>query len=220
MYYMNFMERDQIKSALVNCASSHSISLSEMATEAGIAPATLTSFVNDVKSGNRDKHVLSMVTINKLTKRWPDLAAQLKIANPSSSVKIVPYIGMIDRTYGNTVGGLEPGRPSSLSVDTVSPDYVAYGVKSGHPIIKSRVYFVKPEPVYDDFHNYIHNLVVIECDEGRLVGYLMQHNSGKFSIVEIPILSNITTSNNGKLPEKISDCTNIKWLQKIEWIKP
>lgn len=214
MYYMNFMEREQIKSALVNCASSHNISLSEMAAESGIAPATLTSFVNDVKSGNRDKHVLSMVTINKLTKRWPDLASQLKIANPSSSVKIVPYIGMIDRTNGHTVGGLEPDRPSSLSVASVQPNYVAYGVKSGHPIIKSRVYFVKPEPIYDDFNNYIDNLVVVECDEGRLVGHLFQHNSGQFSIVDI------TTIKNEKLPKKISDCTNIKWLQKIEWIKP
>ena len=208
------MERDQIKSALVNCASSHNISLSEMASEAGIAPATLTSFVNDVKSSNRHKHVLSMVTINKLTKRWPDLAAQLKIANPSSSVKIVPYIGMIDHSQGYTVGALEPGRPSSLSVENIPPNYVAYGVKSGHPVIKSRVYFVKPEPVYDDFYNYIDNLVVVECDEGRLVGYLMLHDSVQFWI------AGPYNEKDGKLPEKISDCTNIKWIQKIEWIKP
>ena len=214
MYYMNFMERDQIKSALVNCASSHNISLSEMASEAGIAPATLTSFVNDVKSGNRDKHVLSMVTINKLTKRWPDLASQLKIANPSSTVKEIPYIGMIDRLNDHRIGGLEPGRPASVVVDRVSPDYVAYGVKEGHPIIKSRIFLAEPDPVYDNFDNHLNTLVVVECDEGRMIGYLCKNHKGVFW------LAAPYNEKESKQPHKTSDCTNIKWIQKIEWIKP
>ena len=177
---MNFMERDQIKSALINCATTHSISLSELATEAGIAPATLTGFVNDSKSGNRDKHTLSMTTIGKLTKRWPDLSDQLKIANPISSVRQVPYIGMVDRLNGHTIGGLEPNQSGSIMLTNAAKDYVAYGIKEGHPIIKNRIFLCKPEPVYEGFDNYLTRLVIVDCQAGRHMGYLMKSDDGQY----------------------------------------
>ena len=214
MYYMNFMERDQIKSALINCASTHSISLSELASESGIAPATLTGFVNDSKSGNRDRHTLSMTTIGKLTKRWPDLADHLKIANPTSSVRQVPYIGMIDRLNGHTVGPLEPNQSGSIMLNSQRPDYVAYGIKAGHPIIKSRIFLCKPEPVYDDFDNYLDRLCVVDCHEGRHMGYLMKSGDGKYW------LAAPYNENESKQPDKTCDCTKINWLQPVEWIRP
>jgi len=214
MYYMNFMERDQIKSALINCASTHSISLSELATEAGIAPATLTGFVNDSKSGNRDRHTLSMTTIGKLTKRWPDLADHLKIANPTSSVRQVPFIGMIDRLNGHTVGPLEPNQSGSIMLNKAPKDYIAYGIKEGHPIIKSRIFLCKPEPVYDDFDNYLDRLCIVDCQEGRHMGYLMKSEVGKFW------LAAPYNENESKQPDKTCDCTKINWLQAVEWIRP
>lgn len=208
------MERDQIKSALINCATTHSISLSELASEAGIAPATLTGFVNDSKSGNRDRHTLSMTTIGKLTKRWPDLADHLKIANPISSVRQVPYIGMVDRLNGHAIGGLEPSRPGSVMISYDTTPWVAYGIKEGHPVIKSRIFLCNPEPVYEGFDNYLTRLVIVDCQAGRHMGYLMKSDDEKYW------LAAPYNENESKQPDKTCDCTKIKWLQPVEWIRP
>jgi len=216
---MNFMERDQIKSALINCATTHSISLSELASEAGIAPATLTGFVNDSKSGNRDKHTLSMTTIGKLTKRWPDLADHLKIANPTSNMRQVQYVGMLN-PITKKVGGLEPRRSGSLVIQKWEGDYVAYGISVGHPILKQRVYLCKPEPIYENFEHFIDKLLVVDCDEGRMIGFLQQNQNKSFWLAGPSAMWGNNNENNLLDPEKIDSCTNIKWIQPIEWIMP
>ena len=96
MNYYTYMNRNQIKSALINCAKTHGISLSELASEAGISPSTITGFVNDAKT--RADHVLSMRTIGKLTKKFPDLANFLQIAEPYDDKKLkeVRVIGLVD----------------------------------------------------------------------------------------------------------------------------
>ena len=42
------MEKEQLKAALKGLAKSRNVSLSDLAVEAGVAPSTITGFINDV----------------------------------------------------------------------------------------------------------------------------------------------------------------------------
>ena len=219
MLYMSMMDREQVKAALMNCATTHNVSLSEFASEAGVAPATITGFVNDSKSSNRNEHNLSMTTIGKLSKRWPNLAEHLKIANPTSDVRDVPYVGMMN-PQTKQVGGLEPNKPGTIMINKASKEFVAYGVSFGHPVMTQRVFLCDPEPIYDNFEHYINKLVVVDCDEGRMIGFLQQAIDSTFWLAGTANMWGLDNQNNYKYPEKIDICSNIKWIQPVEWIKP
>ena len=219
MLYMSMMDREQVKAALRNCATTHNVSLSEFASEAGVAPATVTGFVNDSKSSNRNEHNLSMTTIGKLSKRWPDLSDHLKIANPTSNIREVPYVGMLNPVT-KQVGGLEPNRAGSIMVNQSKEDFVAYGMSKGHTILKQRVYLCKPEPIYDNFEDYVNKLVVVDCDEGRMIGFLQQSFDKTYWLAGPSTMWGTNNENNLIDPEKVDTCTNIKWIQPVDWIKP
>ena len=213
MYYSSFMNRSQIKQALLNCAKTHGMSLSEFAAEADVSPSTLTGFVNDIST--RADHVLSMRTIGKLTKRFPDLSSFLQLAEPAQELQEVRFIGLVDTSRKWQVVALDPNSPGSTMIQNQNNDYVAIGVKSVHQILNNRVYFCKPDinENINELAKYVTKLVVVDADEGKYLGYLMIDNKDQFYIATVPDFD------NGK-HEKLIDLTNINWFMPVEWIRP
>ena len=209
------MNRKQIKTALYNCARTHSISLSELASEAGVSPSTITGFVNDVKG--REDHVLSMRTINKLSVKYPDLSKFLQIAEPydDQQLKEVRVIGLIDFENDQRITPLEHDTPAAIMIDGSNKDYIAFKAHNVHASFINRYYLCPLEPVEDEtqFHKYLSKLVIVDCAEGRFLGYIFKPQRDDKQ-------SNYYVTNLSLKPVKLTDCTNIKWIAPIEWVKP
>ena len=214
MNYYTYMNRNQIKSALINCAKTHSMSLSELAAEAGVSPSTITGFVNDAKT--RADHVLSMRTIGKLTKKFPDLANFLQIAEPYDDKKLkeVRVIGLVDFENNQRIIPLEHNTPAAIMVAGTNDDYIAFKAHNVHISLLNRFYLCKIDPIEDEFefHKYLSKLVVVDCAEGRFLGYLFKHQSTENASYYITNLS--------VKPVKITICTDIKWIAPIDWVRP
>ena len=75
------MEKEQLKLALKNLAKHQGMSLSDLATQAGIAPSTITGFMNDVPG--RGHYGLSARTQNKLAEEYSEFKDMIEkpIAN-------------------------------------------------------------------------------------------------------------------------------------------
>ena len=214
MDYYTFMNRKQIKTALYNCARTHSISLSELASEAGVSPSTITGFVNDVKG--REDHVLSMRTINKLSQKFPDLSKFLQLAEPydDQQLKEVRVIGLIDFENDQRITPLDYNTPAAIMVAHTNDDYIAFKANNVHISYLNRYYLSRIDPIEDEsqFHKYMSKLVVIDCKEGRFMGYFFRP--------QIDNNSNYYISSLSLKPQKLTECTDIKWIAPIEWIKP
>ena len=208
------MNRKQIKTALYNCARTHGISLSELASEAGVSPSTITGFVNDVKG--REDHVLSMRTINKLSVKYPDLSKFLQIAEPydDQQLKEVRVIGLVDFQNNQRITPLEHNTPAAIMIAHTNDDYIAFKANNVHISYLNRYYLCKIDPIEDEtqFHKYMSKLVVIDCKEGRFLGYFFRPQIDNYSNYYISSLS--------LKPKKLIDCTNIKWIAPVEWVKP
>ena len=210
MNYYTYMNRNQIKSALINCAKTHGISLSELASEAGISPSTITGFVNDAKT--RADHVLSMRTIGKLTKKFPDLATFLQIAQPLENLREVRFLGLINPEQNWQITALSPDTPGSTMIKDNGQEYVAFGMNSSKIMNQNRAYFCKPKMITDDEEiiKNIGKLVVAECTTNcRHLGYLTTTANNKFELVMLP-------GTNIAEP-KLHD---IKWIMIVDWIRP
>ena len=216
MNYYTYMNRNQIKSALINCARTHNITLSELAREAGVAPSTISGFVNDSKSGGRDQHFLSTKTINKLSLKFPDLSKFLRIAEPfdGDQLKEVRVIGLIDFENNQRITPLDHNTPAAIMIANTNLDYIAFKANNVHVSYLNRYYLCKIDPVDDEnqFHKYLAKLVVIDCKEGRFMGYFFKPVDDDDSDYYISSLS--------LKPKKLTECTDIKWIAPIEWIKP
>ena len=110
------MEKEQLKAALKGLAKNRSISLSDLAIEAGVAPSTITGFINDVPG--RGHYGLSAKTQNKLSETFPefkDLIDEPVLAGTYN----VPVIGMWGKDY--RIHPLELGMSNSF-IDHDSPN--------------------------------------------------------------------------------------------------
>ena len=208
------MNRNQIKSALINCAKTHNLSLSELAAEAGISPSTITGFVNDAKT--RADHILSMRTIGKLTKRFPDLSTFLQLAEPAQELQEIRFLGLIDLTNKWQIVPLDPGSKGSIMCNNFGREFVAFGVKSHHPLYEKRVYFCEPDTISDEklFKDYMAKLVVVDSDKGKHMGYFMQDADGKWYTASVPIYPHY------ELHIKLVDLNIINWIMPVDWIQP
>ena len=132
MEYFTFMNRGQIKKALIDCAKTHGMSLSEFASEAGVSPSTITGFVNDIST--RAEHVLSMRTIGKLSKRFPDLSKFLQIAEPydEDQLKECRVIGLVDFQNNQRITPLEHNTPAAIMIANTNDDYIAFKAHNVH----------------------------------------------------------------------------------------
>ena len=59
---------------------------------------------------------------------------------------------------------------------------------------------------------YMSKLVVIDCKEGRFMGYFFKP--------QIDNNSNYYVSSLSLKPQKLTECSDINWIAPIEWIKP
>ena len=214
MEYFTFMNRGQIKKALIDCAKTHGMSLSEFASEAGVSPSTLTGFVNDIST--RAEHVLSMRTIGKLSKRFPDLSKFLQIAEPynEEQLKEVRVIGLVDFENNQRITPLEHNTPAAIMISNTSDDYIAFKAHNVHISLLNRFYLCKIDPIEDqgEFHKHLSKLVVIDCAEGRFLGYFFKPQGND----EAPYY----VTNLSVKPVKITNCTKVKWIAPVEWVRP
>jgi len=210
--YEDSVERNQIKNALVNCAKTHGMSLSEFASEAGVSPSTLTGFVNDIST--RAEHILSMRTITKLTKAFPDLANHLQLAEATPNVKEIRVLGLIDLDNNQQIVSLDVGSPGSIMIPNAGNNFVAYGIKSSYVMFKNRFYFCKPEPIEQAhlFQDYVGSLCVIDAAEGKYLGFLLINPDGQFYTAQMPDVH--------EKHKKLMDLSHINWIMPVEWIKP
>ena len=216
MNYYTYMNRNQIKSALLNCARTHNITLTELAREAGVAPSTISGFVNDSKSGGRDQHFLSTKTINKLSLKFPDLSKFLKIAEPfdSDQLKEVRVIGLVDFEDNQKIAPLDMNTPAAINIAATNEDYIAFRATNVHVAYDGRYYLCRLDPIEDEneFQKHLTKLCIVDCKEGRYMGFLFRpqnDSDGKF------YLSNICSETN-----QLPDCTDIKWIAPVLWSKP
>ena len=103
------MEKEQLKAALKGLAKSRNVSLSDLAIEAGVAPSTITGFINDVPG--RGHYGLSAKTQNKISETFPefkDLIEEPVLAGTFN----VPVIGMWGKDY--RIHPLELGMSNSF----------------------------------------------------------------------------------------------------------
>ena len=105
------MEKEQLKSALKNLAKQQGVSLSDLATQAGIAPSTITGFMNDVPG--RGHYGLSARTQNKLAEEYSEFKDMIEKPVVNTNLFNIPIIGMWESDY--RVNGLELGMPSSFT---------------------------------------------------------------------------------------------------------
>jgi transcriptional regulator with XRE-family HTH domain len=105
------MEKEQLKLALKNLAKQQGMSLSDLATHAGIAPSTITGFMNDVPG--RGHYGLSARTQNKLAEEYSEFKDMIEKPIINTNLVNVPIIGMWESDY--RVNGLELGMPSSFA---------------------------------------------------------------------------------------------------------
>ena len=105
------MEKEQLKAALKGLAKSRNVSLSDLAVEAGVAPSTITGFINDVPG--RGHYGLSARTQSKLADKFPEFKEQIDKPYVSNSSYNLPIIGMWNVDY--RVLGLELGMPSTFT---------------------------------------------------------------------------------------------------------
>lgn len=86
------MEKEQLKAALKGLAKSRNVSLSDLAVEAGVAPSTITGFINDVPG--RGHYGLSAKTQSKLTDKFPEFKELIDKPPVLEQSAQVPVIGV------------------------------------------------------------------------------------------------------------------------------
>ena len=104
------MEKEQLKQVIKNLAKKNNMTASDLATQAGVAPSTITGFLNDVPG--RGHYGLSARTQGKISDAFPEFREQIETPQMIASTFSVPIIGMWDADY--RVNGLQLGMPSSF----------------------------------------------------------------------------------------------------------
>ena len=133
------MEKEQLKSALKSLAKQQGISLSDLASQAGIAPSTLTGFMNDVPG--RGHYGLSARTQTKLINEYPDFRESIETPSLPEDIVTIPIIGMWGLNY--RVDGLELGMTSSFTTEWTTNVHLYSSVIRSPNFFKNNM-FAKP----------------------------------------------------------------------------
>ena len=167
------MEKEQLKQVIKNLAKKNNMTASDLATQAGVAPSTITGFLNDVPG--RGHYGLSARTQGKISNAFPEFKEQIETPQMIASTFSVPIIGMWDADY--RVNGLQLGMPSSFltswsnemnnySAVIRSPDFFS----KLNLNTENRFYLFKN--VYADSLNETENKQVYATTEhGNFIGY-------------------------------------------------
>ena len=183
------MEKEQLKSALKNLAKQQGVSLSDLATQAGIAPSTITGFMNDVPG--RGHYGLSAKTQTKLADKFDDFKELIDSPTVSTGEYDLPIIGMWDSDY--RVNGLELGMPSSFRTNLSaniqsyssiirSPQFFTFIEKdnekcSGLDFIKETRYYIFKNTYAENMMPLLGKQVYARTNTGNFIGYLSIHKN-------------------------------------------
>ena len=206
------MEKEQLKLALKNLAKHQGMSLSDLATQAGIAPSTITGFMNDVPG--RGHYGLSARTQNKLAEEYSEFKDMIEKPIVNTNLVNVPIIGMWESDY--RVNGLELGMPSSFASNW-STDIESYSA-----VIRNENFFVKDQPLnsfvnreiryylfkntyIDDLNKANNKQVYCKTATGNFIGYQVK-DGNKFYLYNF-------------FGEIIESAGEILKASKIEWTK-
>lgn len=206
------MEKEQLKLALKNLAKHQGMSLSDLATQAGIAPSTITGFMNDVPG--RGHYGLSARTQNKLAEEYSEFKDMIEKPIVNTNLVNVPIIGMWESDY--RVNGLELGMPSSFASNW-STDIESYSA-----VIRNENFFVKDQPLnsfvnreiryylfkntyIDDLNKANNKQVYCKTATGNFIGYQVK-DGNKFYLYNF-------------FGERIESAGEILKASKIEWTK-
>ena len=167
------MEKEQLKQVIKNLAKTNNMSASDLAVQAGVAPSTITGFLNDVPG--RGHYGLSARTQSKLADKFPEFQNMIETPQTNSNTFNVPIIGMWDADY--RVNGLQLGMPSSFLTSW------SHEMKNYSAVIRSPHFFSKlnlnTENRYYLFqNNYADSLTETEnkqvyatTEHGNFIGY-------------------------------------------------
>ena len=208
------MEKEQLKLALKNLAKHQGMSLSDLATQAGIAPSTITGFMNDVPG--RGHYGLSARTQNKLAEEYSEFKDMIETPVVNTNLFNIPIIGMWESDY--RVNGLELGMPSSFAsnwsanIESYSAVIRNENFFSMNPPTSTKS-FVNGEVRYYLFKNtYIDDLnktnnkqVYCKTTTGNFIGYQVK-DGNKFYLYTF-------------FGERIESAGEILKASKIEWTK-
>ena len=206
------MEKEQLKLALKNLAKHQGMSLSDLATQAGIAPSTITGFMNDVPG--RGHYGLSARTQNKLAEEYSEFKDMIETPVVNTNLVNIPIIGMWESDY--RVNGLELGMPSSFASNW-STDIESYSA-----VIRNENFFVKDQPLnsfvnreiryylfkntyIDDLNKANNKQVYCKTATGNFIGYQVK-DGNKFYLYTF-------------FGERIESAGEILKASKIEWTK-
>lgn len=206
------MEKEQLKLALKNLAKHQGMSLSDLASQAGIAPSTITGFMNDVPG--RGHYGLSARTQNKLAEEYSEFKDMIEKPIVNTNLVDVPIIGMWESDY--RVNGLELGMPSSFASNW-STDIESYSA-----VIRNENFFVKDQPLnsfvnreiryylfkntyIDDLNKANNKQVYCKTATGNFIGYQVK-DGNKFYLYNF-------------FGERIESAGEILKASKIEWTK-
>jgi len=178
------MEKEQLKLALKNLAKQQGMSLSDLATQAGIAPSTITGFMNDVPG--RGHYGLSAKTQTKLANQYDTFKELIDTPTVSSGEYDLPIIGMWDADY--RVNGLELGMPSSFRTDLSanihlyssiirSPQFFSFIDKNNAKscnldFIKEVRYYIFKNTYAENMLPLVGKQVYAKTTTGNFIGYL------------------------------------------------
>ena len=208
------MEKEQLKSALKNLAKQQGVSLSDLATQAGIAPSTITGFMNDVPG--RGHYGLSARTQNKLAEEYSEFKDMIETPVVNTNLFNIPIIGMWESDY--RVNGLELGMPSSFAsnwstnIESYSAVIRNENFFSMNPPTKT-MSFVNGEIRYylfkntytDDLRKTENKQVYCKTATGNFIGYQIKEGN-KFYLYTF-------------FGERIDIAGEILKASKIEWTK-
>jgi transcriptional regulator with XRE-family HTH domain len=208
------MEKEQLKLALKNLAKQQGMSLSDLATHAGIAPSTITGFMNDVPG--RGHYGLSARTQNKLAEEYSEFKDMIEKPIVNNDLVNVPIIGMWESDY--RVNGLELGMPSSFT------SHWSTNIESYSAVIRNENFFAMNPPtktmsfVNDEIRYYLfkntytddlrkteNKQVYCKTTAGNFIGYQIKEGN-KFYLYTF-------------FGERIDIAGEILKASKIEWTK-
>ena len=208
------MEKEQLKLALKNLAKHQGMSLSDLATQAGIAPSTITGFMNDVPG--RGHYGLSARTQNKLAEVYTEFKDMIEKPIENTNLVNVPIIGMWESDY--RVNGLELGMPSSFAchwsakIESYSAVIRNENFFSMHPptstksFVNGEVRFYLFTNTYiDDLNKTNNKQVYCKTSTGNFIGYQVK-DGNKFYLYTF-------------FGERIESAGEILKASKIEWTK-
>ena len=213
------MEKEQLKSALKNLAKQQGVSLSDLATQAGIAPSTITGFMNDVPG--RGHYGLSAKTQTKLADQYDTFKELIDAPTVVSGEYDLPIIGMWDADY--RVNGLELGMPSSFRTNLSaniqsyssiirSPQFFTF-VEKDNPkscnldFIKEIRYYIFKNTYAENMLPLVGKQVYAKTTTGNFIGYLSKQK-------DVYHLHNFFGLRIEKA-EQVLKATKIEWTRQV-----